>query len=133
MKTKVILQDEQVGRIKPSATRVYGRHVYGSAYECDVKKLTDEEFLRQTVIEAVKVGNMRLLEVKSWKIGLGVSVVAVILESHVSVHTWPEYGFATIDVYSCGEHTDPERAFYFIAERLEAGRVELGILDRSLV
>ena len=133
MKSRMVLQDKHLGRVKPSTARVYGRHVYGSAYECDIAKLTNEEFLRETVVEAVKVGNMRLLEVKSWKIGLGVSVVAVILESHVSVHTWPEYGFATIDVYSCGEHTDPERAFYFIAERLGAERVELGILDRSLV
>ncbi|HIP64933.1 MAG TPA: adenosylmethionine decarboxylase [Pyrodictium sp.] len=112
--------------------RVYGKHIYGNLYECDVEILKNEEELRNIVVEAAKRGNMTLLDVKSWKIGEGVSVVAIVLESHITIHTWPEYAFATVDVYSCGKHTDPEAAFTYIVERLKPRRVERGEADRSL-
>lgn len=113
--------------------RVYAKHVYGSAYGCNESKLSDENFLVNTLVEAARVGNMKVLDARAWKIGLGVSAVAVILESHISVHTWPEYRFATIDVYTCGRHADPVKSFYYIAEKLEASWTEIGEIDRSLV
>ncbi len=112
--------------------KVYGRHVYGNLYECDANILKDEEKLREIVIEAAKIGNMTLLDVKSWKIGDGVSVVAIVLESHITIHTWPEYRFATVDVYSCGKHTDPDSAFNYIVKALRAKRVERGVTSRNL-
>lgn len=113
--------------------RVIGKHVYGSAMECDPLKLTDEEFLTNLVVEAAKVGNMTLLDVKAWKLNPGVTVIGVIVESHISIHTWPEYGFATVDVYACGETSQPEKAFDYIVERLGAKYVVKGYADRSLV
>ncbi len=112
--------------------KVYGRHVYGNLYECDANILRDEEKLREIVIEAAKIGNMTLLDVKSWKIGEGVSVVAIVLESHITIHTWPEYRFATVDVYSCGKHTDPDNAFNYIVKALGARRIERGVTSRNL-
>ncbi|MEM0244745.1 MAG: adenosylmethionine decarboxylase [Zestosphaera sp.] len=113
-------------------TKVYGRHVYGSLYECDSELLSDPEFLKKVVIEAAHVGNMTLLDVRTWYMGPGVSVVAIILESHISIHTWPEYSFATVDVYSCGKHTDPLRSFEYIVRALRARRYEFNMIDRSL-
>jgi len=55
---------------------------------------------------------MKLVEMKSWKFGGkkgGVSVIALVEESHIAVHTWLEYNYATVDVYTCGEHSDPRR------------------------
>ncbi len=112
--------------------RVYGKHVYGNLYECDEEVLKDERALRDIVVKAAEIGNMTLLDVKSWKIGEGVSIVAIVLESHIAIHTWPEYRFATLDVYSCGMHTDPEAAFNYIVRALGAKRVERGVADRSL-
>ncbi len=114
------------------APRVYGRHVFGNLYDCDVNILSNEEKLRETVIEAAKIGNMTLLDVKSWRIGYGVSVVAVVLESHITIHTWPEYGFATVDVYSCGMHTNPDEAFNYIVNVLKPKRVEKKVTERHL-
>lgn len=111
---------------------MYGIHVYGNLYGCDQSVLSNEERLRQIVINAVRIGNMTLLDVRSWKIGEGVSVVAIVLESHITIHTWPEYGFATVDVYSCGKHTDPEKAFDYIAAALKAQRVERRTATRHL-
>ncbi|HIH90061.1 TPA: adenosylmethionine decarboxylase [Desulfurococcaceae archaeon] len=118
---------------KGAKVKVYGKHYYGNLYGCNVEKLKDEEYLRDLVVEAAKVGNMTLLDVKSWKMGEGVSVVAIVLESHITIHTWPEFAFATVDVYSCGSHTDPRKAFEFIVRNLEAKKVVGGNADRSLV
>lgn len=113
--------------------RVYGFHVYGNFIDCaNVTILSDEDALRELVVEAARVGNMRLLDVKSWKIGLGVSVIAVILESHISIHTWPEYRYATVDVYSCGTHTNPIAAFEYIKSVLKPRIVESGGFERIL-
>ena len=72
--------------------RVVGKHVYGNLIDCmNENLLSDVEELKRIVIEAAEEGNMTLLDVKAWKIGLGVSVVAIILESHITIHTWPEY------------------------------------------
>jgi S-adenosylmethionine decarboxylase len=112
--------------------RVYGKHVYGNLYECDPELLSDPEFLKKTVVEAARLGNMTLLDVRAWYMGPGVSVVAIILESHISIHTWPEYSFATVDDYSCGKHTNPLKAFEHIAKSLKARRYVFDIIDRSL-
>jgi len=112
--------------------KVIGKHVYGSLYDCDPDILSNAEYLRDVVINAVKEGRMTLLDIKYWKIEPGVSLIAIILESHISLHTWPEYKFATVDVYSCGTHTDPEAAFKYIAKALRARRYEYEITDRSL-
>ena len=111
--------------------KVIGKHVYGSLYDCDTKILKDKEKLEEIVERAVREGNMTLLDIKSWKIGEGVSVVAIVLESHVTIHTWPEYNFATVDVYSCGAHTDPQKAFMYIVNELRAKRYTINEVDRS--
>lgn len=113
--------------------RVVGKHVYGSAMNCNVSKLSDSEFLTDLVKEAARIGKMTLLDVRAWKIHPGVTVIGVVLESHISIHTWPEYAFATVDVYSCGEYSRPELAFEYIVEQLEAKEIVRGYIDRSLV
>ncbi|GAB6147718.1 adenosylmethionine decarboxylase [Stetteria hydrogenophila] len=113
--------------------RVVGRHIYANLYNCrNVDLLRDPEGLERLVREAAKRGNMTLLDVKSWKIGEGVSVVGIVLESHIAIHTWPEYSFATVDVYSCGAHTNPGKAFEYIVEKLQPERTTSGVADRSL-
>lgn len=112
--------------------RVYGYHVYGDLYDCDVNVLRDEERLRSIVEEAARRGNMTLLDVKTWKIGDGVSVVGIVLESHIAIHTWPEYEYATVDAYTCGTHTRPDAAFDYIVSELGAKRVRRGEFERTL-
>jgi len=124
----------ELGRINQkysTEAKVIGKHIYGNLYDCDYNILTDEGKLREIAIKATQIGRMTLLDVKSWKIGLGVSVLAVVLESHIAIHTWPEYNFATVDVYTCGAKTRPEEAFNFIVKELKARKVVWGYADRS--
>ena len=112
--------------------KVYGKHIYGNLYNCNKRKLSNPEFLKKVIEEAARVGNMTLLDIRAWKIGEGVSAVGIVLESHITIHTWPEFDFATADVYSCGAHTDPERAFAYVVRALEAKKVVRGGVDRSM-
>jgi S-adenosylmethionine/arginine decarboxylase-like enzyme len=61
----------------------------------------------------------------------GVSGVVVIEESHISIHTWPEHGYAAVDFYTCG-HADPEIAHEFLAAGLGAAHAEVMYVDRGL-
>lgn len=117
--------------MREGAYRVIGKHVYGSLFECEPELLSDAEYLANVVINAAREGNMTLLDVKYWKIHPGVSLIAIILESHITIHTWPEYSFATVDVYSCGTRSDPEASFMYIVKALKAKRYEFDIIDRS--
>ncbi|MEM1826195.1 MAG: adenosylmethionine decarboxylase [Desulfurococcaceae archaeon] len=127
MKIGVIEEKGMDGKYK-----VFGRHVYGELYECNPNYLSDIEYLINTVREAVYRSNYTLLDIKAWKINPGVSVVAVILESHIAIHTWPEYSFATVDVYTCGLKGDPFKAFMYIVEKLEPKRYSVKFSDRSM-
>ncbi|MCE4606050.1 MAG: adenosylmethionine decarboxylase [Desulfurococcales archaeon] len=127
MNRQELLREEVAG------LRVVGKHIYGNLIDCmNEDLLSDADELKRIVIEAAEIGRMTLLDAKAWKIGLGVSIVAIILESHITVHTWPEYRYATVDVYSCGPRTDPQKAFEYIVSALRPRRVEIGKASRSL-
>ena len=113
---------------------VIGKHVYGNLYNCKKDLLFDENFLINLIKEACKISNSTLIKIISHKFGnLGVSVVGIIAESHISIHTWPEYEYATLDVYTCGKNANPEKAFDFIVERLKPKKFTKHIVDRSLI
>jgi S-adenosylmethionine decarboxylase len=111
--------------------KVTGRHVYGELYDCDADVLMDEEYLVNVVKSAVEIGGFTLLDVKVWRIWPGVSVIAIILESHIAIHTWPEHRFATVDVYTCGSKGDPFKAFNYIVEKLGAKRYTVKFASRD--
>ncbi|MCE4598963.1 MAG: adenosylmethionine decarboxylase [Desulfurococcales archaeon] len=122
-----------MAQLQTARYRVVGTHVYGNLIGCrNAGLLRDAKKLEKLVTEAAEKGNMTILDVKSWKIGEGVSVIAIILESHIAIHTWPEFNYATVDVYSCGAHTNPHAAFNHIAQALMPEIVEKKVVDRSL-
>ncbi len=113
---------------------IVGKHVYGSLYGVPRDKAGDESYLRGLVLKAVEAAGATLLDLRSWvvpgKKG-GVSVIAIVLESHIAIHTWLEYGYATVDVYTCGEHTDPWKAWQVILEGLNPKKHVVHYTDRS--
>lgn len=114
--------------------RIVGRHVYGNLYDPDPEIISDEGKLREVVVEAAKLANMTLVELKSWKIGGdkgGVSVIALVVESHIAIHTWVEYNYATVDVYTCGSKSDPWKAFNYIVSVLKPKEYTVNYADRS--
>ncbi|BCS94152.1 Arginine decarboxylase proenzyme [Metallosphaera sp. J1] len=114
--------------------RIVGKHVFGNLYDIDPEDLNNEQLLKDLVLKAVEIAHMNLVEAKSWSFGGkkgGVSVIALIEESHIALHTWNEYNYATLDVYTCGEDSDPQAAFKFIVEALKPRRYQVFFADRS--
>ncbi|MGD2295663.1 MAG: adenosylmethionine decarboxylase, partial [Candidatus Aminicenantes bacterium] len=62
----------------------------------------------------------------------GVSGVVVISESHISTHTWPEYGYGALDIYTCGDGTDPEKAIIYAVEAFGASSSHMTEITRGL-
>lgn len=113
---------------------IIGKHVYGNLYGCDKKILSDVNLLKKLIIEAAEIARMTIVEVKSWKFGGekgGVSVIALVVESHIAIHTWPNYEYATVDVFTCGEKSDPDKSFEHICRILAPKKIIKHYADRS--
>ena len=93
------------------AIDMIGKHCLLELYECDQNKLDDEAFIRDTMTIAAKKAGATLLQLITHKFKpQGVTGMALLAESHISIHTWPELGYAAIDVFTCGNHTMPNEA-----------------------
>lgn len=103
-----------------------GRHLLAEFYDCDPNILRDLETIREYLKEAAEVANATIV---NWTFHQfspqGVSGVVVIAESHLAIHTWPEYRYAAVDLFTCGEDVDPWRAFDFLKEKLKAKRTDV--------
>ena len=88
-----------------------GRHCILELYQCDNAKLNDEAFIRTTLTSSAKIAGATLINLVTHSFKpQGVTGLALLAESHISIHTWPEIGYAAIDVFTCGDHTMPEKA-----------------------
>lgn len=116
-----------------------GRHLLLELENCKQEVLDDLDFLRDCLNEAAtRCGAIVVGETFYHFSPHGVSGVVNIAESHISIHTWPEYRYAAVDVFTCGDEVAPEEAAKLIAQKLEAGNrslIELrrGIMEESQV
>jgi len=114
--------------------QIVGKHIYGNLYGCNASQINNESALKDLVIDAAKKANMTIWDTKVWKFGGpkgGVSAIALILESHIAIHTWNEFQYATVDVFTCGGKSDPLKAFEYIVSQLNPKSVTKHFADRS--
>jgi S-adenosylmethionine decarboxylase len=113
-------------------TDAVGKHCILELYDCDSSRLDDEAFLRNAITTAAKRAGATLLNLITHRFEpQGVTGLALLAESHISIHTWPESGYAAVDVFTCGDHTMPERACQVLWEELGAGRHKLTSFRRE--
>ena len=94
-----------------------GRHCILELYKCDHTKLNDEAFIRTTITSSAKIAGATLMNLVTHSFKpQGVTGLALLAESHISIHTWPEVGYAAIDVFTCGDHKMPEKACELLAK-----------------
>ena len=115
-------------------TNPVGRHCLGEFYEADAAILNSESDIRIALEEAANRANAKLLNIVSHSFEpQGITAFALLAESHISIHTWPELGYATVDAFTCGTRTDPERAIDYLKEALGAKRAQLRTFNRDYV
>lgn len=109
-----------------------GVHYLLDLFGCSSPILDDEAALIALAVEAAeKAGATVLAEHHHRFDPHGVSAICILAESHLSIHTWPEIGTATIDVYTCGDTADPGIACDVIEARLEPAYSERSRIDRG--
>jgi len=87
------------------------KHCVSELYKADSDKLNDEAFVRQALVSAAELAGATLIDVRTHAFEpQGITGFALLAESHISIHTWPEHRFAAVDAFTCGETTDPELA-----------------------
>jgi len=112
--------------------QVIGKHALFELHGGNPNLLNDEDFVKSALTEAAEVAGATLLSLVSHKFSpQGVTAVALLSESHISLHSWPEFGFASIDCYTCGSHTDPEAACKSLKDAFEATYSSIRLLRRE--
>ena len=97
------------------------RHILFTLKECNKSFLDDERFVRDVVYQASVKCKSTLLALNSHKFDpQGVTCVAMLAESHISIHTWPENGMAVCDVFTCGDHTNPQSGVNYMYDMMGA-------------
>jgi S-adenosylmethionine decarboxylase len=111
-----------------------GKHLLVELQDCDREALNDLDFLRDAMVTAaVECGAVVLGESFHHFNPQGVSGVVVIAESHLSIHTWPEYGYAAVDVFTCGTTVIPEKAAEVLVEKLASKNYSLQEIQRGIL
>lgn len=106
--------------------KALGRHILAEFYGCDCSILNDHEQIKNICEEGARVAGATIISSFSHAFSPhGVSGIVVIAESHLSIHTWPEYNYAAVDIFTCGDCVNPYQAFQFLKENLKAQDVEV--------
>ncbi len=114
----------------------YGRHIVCELSGCNPNLLVDVEEVRNIMVTAARVAKAEVREAvfhQFYPKGVaGVSGVVVLSESHISIHTWPEEGYAAIDVYTCGQQTMPRLACEYLAKALGSAKMYVTSVERGI-
>ncbi|MGE5422329.1 MAG: adenosylmethionine decarboxylase [Ignavibacteriales bacterium] len=111
-----------------------GRHILAEIYGCSFNILNDLAKVEETMINAALEAGAEVREFVFHKFSpQGVSGVVVISESHLAIHTWPELGYAAVDVFTCGDRVDPWDACNYLVEQFEATHMNATEVKRGIM
>lgn len=109
-----------------------GRHLLVEMKGCI--NLNDQSIIREMLKDAVNACKATLIDVEVHQFNpYGVSGIAIIGESHLSIHTWPEFGYAAIDIFTCGSRVNPYDAIPVFKEVLKPKEVSVVEIRRGLL
>ena len=111
-----------------------GLHLILELKECRPALLDDMEFVQQTLLNAAEATGATIIGKTFHKFApQGVTGVVAIAESHVCIHTWPEYGYAAADIFTCCENFSPHAAAALIAEAFECKDPQFQEVTRGIL
>lgn len=110
-----------------------GRHVLAELYNCDSNVLNNVELIEKFMVEAAVECGATVVEKNFHMFSpYGVSGVVIISESHLAIHTWPEYGYAAVDLFTCGDSCNPLVAYEYLKEKFHAASASYSELKRGM-
>lgn len=113
--------------------QVLGVHHIAELCDCDSDLLNNLSFIKESLIKAVEVSNATLISYSEYEFTPhGVTAVCLLAESHISIHTWPEKGYAAVDIFTCGDHTMPETACNYMVSALQSKNPKMTVLSRGI-
>lgn len=111
-----------------------GRHLLVELHDCNREVLDDTDMIRDVMLKAaIDCGAVVLGNQFHHFNPQGVSGVVVIAESHISIHTWPEFGYAAVDVFTCGTAVNPDVAARVLVDKLESKNHSLMEVPRGVM
>ncbi|MCP2044506.1 polyamine aminopropyltransferase [Pontibacter sp. HSC-36F09] len=117
-----------------------GRHILVEFYDCSPELMNDVIHIENSMVAAAETAGATVINSTFHHFSpYGVSGVVVIQESHLAIHTWPEYGYAAVDLFTCGDSVDPWVSYTYLKEAFQSGhgssmelrRGQLSLLKRN--
>ena len=106
-----------------------GTHIIADLFRC--RKIDDLTFVARSLKEAARICGATIIHAKFHRFSpQGITGYILLAESHISIHTWPERGYAALDVFTCGL-MDTEKAVQYLAEKFEAQKVITRRIERG--
>jgi S-adenosylmethionine decarboxylase len=111
-----------------------GRHILSEFYDCNKQVLDNHELIQKHMVSAAKAAKATVVTSTFHKFNpYGVSGAVVIAQSHLTVHTWPEFGYAAVDVFICGDEIDPWLIHQHLVDAFKSGRHEANEIPRGVL
>jgi S-adenosylmethionine decarboxylase len=112
--------------------KTLGRHLIAEFYGCSVRNISGVHYVKEAMEAAALQANATIVQSSFHQFNpYGVSGVVVIAESHLTIHTWPEHGYASVDVYTCGDDVDPWVALKYLEKTFQSDNIEVIELPRG--
>ncbi|MBF0474304.1 MAG: S-adenosylmethionine decarboxylase proenzyme [Deltaproteobacteria bacterium] len=111
-----------------------GKHLIIELYECDREIINDLEAVEHHITESVRVSGASIIKPYFHKFSPhGISGMVIIAESHFSIHTWPEYGYCAVDIFTCGDLIQGDKAMNYLKEHFKCQNVSLMEIKRGVL
>jgi S-adenosylmethionine decarboxylase len=111
-----------------------GRHLLVELHGCQADLLKKVDVVREIMLGAAQACGATIIDSSFHEFSpFGVSGVVVIAESHLSIHTWPEYRYAAVDIFTCGDVINPEEAADFIGARFRCKSPSVVEMRRGVI
>lgn len=109
-----------------------GKHLIVELYGCSSELLNNLVQVEKILIEAVELSNATIVQPVFHHFSPhGISGVVVIAESHFSIHTWPEYGYCALDIFTCGEQIDADASLRYLKKQFQASNMSVMEIKRG--
>ncbi|MCX7835618.1 MAG: adenosylmethionine decarboxylase [bacterium] len=114
--------------------KALGQQLLVELYHCDPEILNDVNAIESHMEQAAEIAGATIVEKTFHHFSPhGVSGVVVIAESHLAIHTWPEYGYAAVDLFTCGDTILPEPCFHYLQAALKSKSFSITEMKRGIL